>query len=205
MNKKQPQLISLAIAITFTLSSCTLSEGDPQITLCKKLTAHLMDKQSEQWGESSKTTLDNNAKKVSLNWDSKDANGTLKMTASCRYLADNDTDNEEYDMNSSDGYYTLPDSLTINGEVTDQKSLYIAIHKVTGQSIKETASEQHLRKKAAEANQAIREGAATIKENAEVLKQKAGEAAKMIQEESKELQHKAGEAMQKTGEYLQKD
>ena len=224
----------ISLTITAALSSCTLNDGDPQTTLCKKLTAHLMDKQDKQWGESSKTTIANNAMKININWESKDASGTLAMNANCIYLANDNADNEDYDMNISDGYYTLPDSITINGQETDQKSLYLAIHKVTGQSIKDTASEEHLRKKAAEANETIREGAAALqtkageaatalKEGSEVLKQKAGDAAKTLQEgsealkqkaggavqslqeNSKELKHKAGEVIQKTGEYLQKE
>ncbi len=224
----------ISLIITAALSSCTLNEGDPKTTLCKKLTAHLMDKQDKQWGESSKTTLANNAMKININWENQDASGILAMNANCIYLADDNVDNEDYDMNSSDGYYTLPDSITINGKETDQKSLYIAIHKVTGQSIKDTASEEHLRKKVAEANETIREGTAalqtkageaatalkegsevlkqkageaakTLQEGSEALKQKAGEAAQSLQENSKELKHKAGEAIQKTGEYLQKE
>lgn len=198
------------------LSSCTLNEGDPQTTLCQKLTAHLMDEQNVQWGESTKTTTTNNAAKVSLNWNSQDANGSTAMTANCIYLADKNADDEDYDMNVVDGYYNIPESIIINGTETDPMSLAIAVHKVTGQSIKDTVSEEHLRKKAAEANQAVREGAAelqakageaaiVIKEGSETLKQKAGDAMQTIQEESKELKHKAGEVMERTGEYLQKE
>lgn len=218
MKISSPLFISLPLTMTIAtiLSSCTLNEGDPQTTLCKKLTAHLMDEQNVQWGESTKTTTTNNAAKVSLNWNSQDANGSTPMTANCIYLADNNADDEDYDMNVVDGYYNVPESIIINGTETDPMSLAIAIHKVTGQSIKDTVSEEHLRKKAAEANQAVREGAAelqtkageaaiAIKEGSETLKQKAGEAMQTIQEESKELKHKAGEVMERTGEYLQKE
>lgn len=215
INTTHRLLISLTAA-AFALNGCTLTEGDPQTTLCQKLTAHLMDEKNPQWGETSKATIANNAMKVNINWVSQDESGTLPMNASCTYLANDNPDDEDYDMNVIDGYYNVPDNITINGKETDQSSLYIAIHKVTGQSIKDTASKEHLRKKAAEASQAIQEGTAelktkageaatALKEGSEVLKQKAGEAAKVIQEESKELKYKAGEAIQKTGEYLQKE
>jgi hypothetical protein len=119
------------------------------------------------------------------------------MQASCLYRANEDDDSENFDPDFDDEYESVPANITINGQPIRSQDLYTAIYKVTGQSIKDTVNEEHLRKKAAEANQAIRVGAAQVKE-------KAGVAAKALKEGSKQLKQKAGEVLQKAGDKLQK-
>ena len=195
LNKKL--FFSLGLVATLgALSSCTLNEGDPQTTLCQKLTEHLMNAQGVQWGEVSKIPGADKSMNVTVRWNSQDASGSIPMQASCVYLSNEDDAGEEYDVNFSAEYQSVPDSIVINGQAVRQQDLYTAVHKVTGKAIRETASEEHLRKKAAEADQAIREGATIVKEKAEM-------AAQAIKEKSETLKQKAGEALQKAGEHMQ--
>lgn len=193
INKK----LLMPAGIVVILNGCTLNEGDPQTTLCQKLTAHLMNQGEVQWSETSKVPGPDKSMQVTIRWEHQDSSGTLPMNATCIYLSDENDDGEDYDVNIIDGYQGVPDSLTINGQLIRDQDLYTAIHKVTGIAIRETMSEEHLRKKAAQANQAIREGA----ENAKI---KAAEAAEAFKEGSANLRQKAGEALQKAGEHLQK-
>ncbi len=195
---KKNVFLALGLSVGLSaLSGCTLNEGDPQTTLCQKLTSHLMNAEGVQWGETSKIPGADKSMNVTVRWESQDASGTIPMQASCVYLSDENDDGEDYDLNIVDGYQGVPESIVINGQAVRQKDLYTSVHKVTGQSIKDTASEEHLRKKAAEAEQAVREGAA-------VAKEKAGEAAQAIKEGSEQFRQKAGDALQKAGEHLQK-
>ncbi len=187
----------LPLALMAVLSSCTLNEGDPQTTLCQKLTAHLMSANNVQWKETSKTAGADKSILVTVRWDSKDSQGVLPMQASCHYPSNEDDAGEDFDVNVNDEYQSLPDSVVINGQQVRQQDLYTAIQKVTGIAVKETFNKEHLRKKAGEAAQAIQEGS-------QELRQKAGEAAQAIKEGSQELRQKAGEALQKAGEQLQK-
>ncbi len=193
---QKPFLVVGLVVALGALSGCTLNEGDPQTTLCQKLTAHLMNAQGVQWGETSKTPGADKSMNVTVRWESQDASGTIPMQAGCTYLSNEDDAGEDFEMNIEGEYQGVPDNMVINGQAVRQQDLYTAIHKVTGQAIRETASEEHLRKKAAEADQAIREGAAVVKE-------KAGEAAQVIKEGSEQFKQKAGEVLQKAGEHLQ--
>ncbi|MEE9303601.1 MAG: hypothetical protein V3U84_07420 [Thiotrichaceae bacterium] len=196
--KYQKPFLILGLAVTLTaLNGCTLNEGDPQTTLCQKLTAHLMNASGVQWGGVSKVPGADKSMNVTVRWESQDASGTIPMQAGCTYLSNEDDAGEDYDMNTGAEYQSVPNRMVINGQAVRQQDLYTAIHKVTGQAIKETASEEHLRKKAAEAEQAVREGAAVVKE-------KAGVAAQAIKEGSEQFKQKAGEVLQKAGEHLQK-
>lgn len=186
-----------AAGLAVVLSGCTLNEGDPQTTLCQKLTAHLMNAQNVQWGETSKAQDAEKSMIVNIRWNSQDANGTLPMNATCIYLSDENDAGEDFDVNVEDGYQSIPHKITINGQAIRDQDLHTSIQKVTGISIRETFNEDHLRKKAAEANQAVREGAA-------VARERAGEAAQAIKEGSEELRQKAGDALQKAGEQLKK-
>ena len=38
------------LSLSVALSGCTLNEGDPQTTLCQKLTEHLMTAKGVTWG-----------------------------------------------------------------------------------------------------------------------------------------------------------
>lgn len=194
MNNIQKWIITLAT--TAVLSSCTLNEGDPQTTVCQKLTTHLMSAQAITWGESSRNPGADKSLNVTVRWDSQDENGTLPMQANCLYLSDEDESGEDYDVNIEDGYQHVPFSMTINGQTIRSQDLSKAVMKVTGQAIKETASKEHLRKKAAEAEQAVRAGA-------EQVKDKAAAASQAVKEGSEKLRKKAGEALQKAGEALQ--
>ncbi len=187
----------LTLALLVAMSGCTLNEGDPQTTLCQKLTAHLMTADNVQWGEVSKVAGADKSMNVTIHWESTDDKGTLPMQASCIYLSDENDAGEDYDVNVTDDYQSVPDSMVINGQPVRIQDLYTAIQKVTGQSIRDTASKEHLQKKAAEVDQAIQEGAAKADQ---ALRQ--GAAA--IKEGSNELRQKAGEALQKAGEHLKK-
>ncbi len=178
MKKKQVCKLSPVLLVVL-LGGCTLNEGDPQTTLCQKLTTHLMNTGEVQWGQTSKTPGEDRSMNVTIRWDSQDAEGTLPMQATCRYLSNEDDDGQEYELNIVEGYQSLPDTIIINGHQVRQQDLYTAIQKVTGQAFRETLSEGHLRKKVGEAGQVIKEG-------------------------SQELREKAGEVLQKAGEHLQK-
>lgn len=212
------QKILLTFGITAILSSCTLNEGDPQTTTCQKLTAHLMNVKNIEWKEASKAPGADKSMQVTVNWDSQDNSGTLPMQASCRYLTNENDAGEDFDVNVDAEYQGVPASMIINGVATRSQDLYKAIHKVTGQSIKETANEEHLRKKAAEAGEIVRDGAEkadkairegavkadkAIREGAAQVKEKAGIAAEAIKEGSQQFKQKAGEVLQKAGEQLQ--
>jgi hypothetical protein len=206
MNSNYKLLMALGMSVV--LSSCTLNEGDPQTTICQKLTAHLMNASGVPWKETSKVPGADKSMNVTVRWDSQDANGTLPMQASCRYLSNEDDAGEDFDVNVEAEYQGVPASMTINGQAVRSQDLYTAIHKVTGQSIKDTANEEHLRKKAAEAGETVKENAKqanqAIREGVAQAREKAGVAAKAIKEGSEQFRQKAGEVLQKAGEQLQK-
>ena len=186
----------LTVGATAVLSGCTLNEGDPQTTLCQKMTAHLMNVQDITWGESSRNAGED--LNITVRWDSQDKNGTLPMQANCLYLSNADDAGEDYDVNTEVEYQNVPFKMTINGQAIRNQDLSKALMRVTGQSFKDTANEEHLRKKAAEAEQAVRAGA-------EQVKDKAAAASQAVKQGTEKLRQKAGEALQKAGEALQND
>ncbi len=129
---KRPFVPMLVLALaTLTTSGCTLNEGDPQTTLCQKLTAHI-SKSNVEWGKAIKTPQADKSMKVAVS----STNNALKGI--CIYQSDANDAGKDYDVNILDGYQNIPTSMLVNGKPVPTKQLFIAIQKVTGQSVKDT-------------------------------------------------------------------
>ncbi len=124
-----PVVSSLVLSVA--LSGCTLNEGDPQITLCQKLTAHI-GKANVDWGKATKTPQNDKSMKVEVRAASHSLNGV------CIYKSNADDAGQDYDVNILDGYQNIPTRMVVNGQVVTTRQLHIAIQKVTGQSVKDT-------------------------------------------------------------------
>jgi hypothetical protein len=124
-----PLVTSFFLALA--LNGCTLNEGDPQTTLCQKLTAHISQNDVE-WSQAIKTKQADKSMKVEV----RATNGSLH--GACIYKSNADDDGQDYDVNILDGYQNIPASMEINGKRVPLKVLYVAIQKVTGQSVKDT-------------------------------------------------------------------
>jgi hypothetical protein len=120
-----------SILLALLLTGCTLNEGDPQTTLCQKLTAYISNT-DVQWGNARKTPQADKSMKVEV------ASSDNSLTGMCIYRSDADDAGKDYDVNILDGYQNIPTSMVINGNPVPTKQLYVAIQKVTGQSVKDT-------------------------------------------------------------------
>lgn len=129
--------IVLALPLVFALASsgCTLNEGDPQTTLCQKLSEHLSKNNQLNWENANKVAQQDKSMKVEVR-TSKDNSTTV--TGVCIYLSDADDAGKDYDVNILDGYQNIPSSMMINGKQIPTSELHLAIQKVTGQSVKDT-------------------------------------------------------------------
>ena len=190
------------LSLSVALSGCTLNEGDPQTTLCQKLTEHLMTANGVTWDEAKKVPGED--LKVTVSFNNEDGSTTQ---ATCVYGANDRDQGEDYEFNP-DSFLNTPDSMVINGKAVRTGDLHTALQKVMGQSFKDTANEEHLRKTANNAKEAVVEGAEktveAVKEGAAQAKDAAGVAAKNIKEGSEVLRQKTGEVLEKVGEKLQK-
>ena len=156
------------------VSSCTLNDGDPQTTLCQKLTEHLMNTPAITWGDVSKVEGDN--LQVLVKFESKDDQGVIPMNAVCVYGANQNADDEEGPLLAAK-YENIPESMSINGQQVRTQDLYKSIQRVTGEAVQESA---------------------------ERLEQKAGEAIDKAGDVAGDAMQKAGEAIKKAGESLKK-
>jgi hypothetical protein len=221
-------MTSLAVA----MSSCTLNEGDPQTTLCQKLTAHLMTAEKIKWNKATKVPTTGEHLQITVGFNNTDGSVT---EATCTYGLNDRDEGEDYEVNP-DEFVNIPDSMIINGQEVRMQDLHISIQKVTGQAVKDTLNEEHLTQKANEAKDAVKEGTIKIKKSAEEMaeqateglkkgvehakdaansateslkkgaeeaKDAAGKVAEQLKEKTQDLQHKAGEALEKAGEKLQ--
>ena len=210
-------ITSLAVA----MSSCALNEGDPQTTLCQKLTAHLMTAENVKWNKATKVPTTGEHLQITVGFNNADGSIT---EATCTYGLNDRDEGEDYEV-TPDEFVNIPDSMVINGEEVRMQDLHTSIQKVTGQAVKDTFNEEHLTKKANEATNAVKEGTIKItksaeevaeqakeaavsateslKKGAEHAKDTAGKVAEQLKETTKDLQHKAGEALEKAGEKLQ--
>lgn len=129
--------IALALPLVFALASggCTLNEGDPQTTLCQKLSEYISQNNQLNWENASKTPQQDKSMKVEVR-TSKD-NATT-VSGVCIYLSDADDAGKDYDVNILDGYQNIPSSMMVNGKQIPTRELHLAIQKVTGQSVKDT-------------------------------------------------------------------
>jgi hypothetical protein len=117
------------------LSSCTLNEGDPQVTLCQLLAAHINQSEKVDWDKASKFQLKDKSMKVSI----KSTNtSSSKIQGTCIYLSDADEDGRDYDVNILDSYQNIPSSIVINNKNIATPILHKAIQSVTGKSVKDT-------------------------------------------------------------------
>lgn len=217
-------LIISGVAMIMVMSSCTLNEGDPQTTLCQKLTSHLMTENKVNWNQAVKTPSDERLQ-ITVGFNNADGSVT---EAVCTYGLNNRDEGEDYELDP-DKYVNIPDSMVTNGQDVRTQDLHTAIQKVTGQAITDTFSEENITKKANAASDTVKENTIKIKESAEVAAEQARDAASKAAEELKkgaeqakelmgdaaskaaeqlkektgELRHKAGEALEKAGEKLQ--
>jgi len=225
-------VLLIITSVAFAMSSCTLNEGDPQTTLCQKLTAHLMTAQKVTWNKATKVPTAGESLQVTVGFNNEDGSVT---EATCTYGLNDRDEGEDYEMNP-DEFVNIPDSMVINGQEVRLQDLHIAIQKVTGQAVKDTFSEENITKKANEATDAVKEGTIKLKETAEEVAEQAKKAAtaateglkkgaeqakeaassmagsaveslkegaEQLKEKTTDLQHKAGEVLEKAGEKLQ--
>ncbi|HHL18612.1 MAG TPA: hypothetical protein ENJ33_02635 [Thiothrix sp.] len=203
------------------MSSCTLNEGDPQTTLCQKLTAHLMTAEKVKWNKVIKVPTPGEHLQITVSFNNADGSVT---EATCTYGLNDRDEGEDYEV-TPDEFVNIPDIMVINGEEVRLQDLHTSIQKVTGQAVKDTFNEEHLTKKADEVTDAVKGGTIKItksaekmaeqakeaavsateslKKGAEHAKDTAGKVAEQLKETRKDLQHKAGEALEKAGEKLQ--
>ncbi len=120
-----------SLVLTMALNGCTLNEGDPQVTLCQKLTAHIGNA-TVDWGNAIKTPQADKSMKVAVRASNNALNGV------CIYKSNADDAGQDYDVNILDGYQNIPTRMVVNGQVVPTRQLYTAIQKVTGQSVKDT-------------------------------------------------------------------
>ncbi len=227
------KVLLIITSLVVVMSSCTLNEGDPQTTLCQKLTAHLMAVEEKvTWNKATKVPTKGENLQITVGYKSADGNVT---EATCTYGLNDRDEGEDYEVNP-DEFVNIPDSMIIGGQEVRIQDLHTSIQKVTGQAVKDTFNEEHLTKKANEATDAVKEGTIKIKKSAEEVaeqateglkkgaehakdvadsateslkkgaeqaKDAAGKVAEKLKETTDDLQHKAGEALEKAGEKLQ--
>lgn len=128
-------LPTLPIFLALISGGCTLNEGDPQTTLCQKLTEHISLNPQLNWDSAVKTPQKDKSMKVEVH-TSKDNSTTV--TGVCIYLTDANDDGTDYDVNILDGYQNIPSHISVNGRQVPTKELHVTIQKVTGQSVKDT-------------------------------------------------------------------
>ncbi|MEE9328182.1 MAG: hypothetical protein V3U71_12930 [Cocleimonas sp.] len=120
---------------TLLLSSCTLNEGDPQVTLCQLLATHINQSATVEWDKASKVQLKDKSMKVAI----KSSNSSpTKIQGSCIYLSDADDAGKDYDVNILDSYQNIPSTIVINNHKIPSSILHQAIQSVTGESVKDT-------------------------------------------------------------------
>lgn len=126
---------TLPLVIALASSGCTLNEGDPQTTLCQKLSEYISQNNQLNWGEATKTPQQDKSMKVEV-LTNKDNSTTVNGV--CIYKSDADDAGKDYDVDILDGYQNIPSSIIVNGKQIPTKELHVAIQKVTGQSVKDT-------------------------------------------------------------------
>lgn len=171
------------LSIGLSLGACTLNEGDPQSTLCQKLTAHLMNENEANitWGETSRVEKKNEHLLLTVRFDKTDNQGSIPMHATCLYPHHNEQQGEDYEFMPQE-YQNTPESMTINGQDVRIGDLHTALQKVTGQSIKDTFNEEHIKNKAKELDQNIQEGAKKLDESIQKGTEKLGESLEKLGE-----------------------
>lgn len=211
-------LIMASVAVV--MSSCVLNEGDPNTTLCQKLTAHLMTAEKVKWNKAIVKPSEENLQ-ITVGFNSSDGSTT---EAVCTYGLNDRDEGEDYEVNP-DKFVNLPDSMVINGQEVRLQDLQTSIQKVTGQGIKDTFTEENITEKANDAADVVKEGTIKIqksaeavaeqakkaavsateslKEGAEQAKEAAGKVAEQLKETGADLQNKTGEVLEKAGEKLQ--
>jgi len=128
-------ILSFPLLFAIVSSSCTLNEGDPQVTLCQKLSENISQNAQLNWDQATKTPLQDKSIKIDVR-TSKDNSTTVKGT--CIYLSNEDGAGEDFEMNVEEEYQNLPNSMIVNGKQIITNDLYRAIQEVTGQSVKDT-------------------------------------------------------------------
>lgn len=225
-------VLFIITSLAFTMSSCTLNEGDPQTTLCQKLTAHLMTAEKITWNKAKKVPTSGEHLQITVGFNNE--NGSV-TEATCTYGLNDRDEGEDYEINP-DEFVNIPDSMIINGQEVRLQDLHTSIQKVTGQAVKDTFSEENITQKANAAGDVVKEGTIQLKETAEEAAKQAKDAAtsateslkegveqakkaassvadsaresvkegaELLKDKTNDLQHKAGEVLEKAGEKLQ--
>jgi len=125
----------LFISTSIFLSSCSMNEGDPQVTLCQLLAAQINQTEKVEWAEAEKVQIQDKSMQVTIHSAS---SSPAKINAVCVYLSDAEDAGQDYEFKVEDGYQSVPDSMSINGRGIKTPALHMAIQKVTGQSVKDT-------------------------------------------------------------------
>lgn len=196
-------IVSVIFSLSIAMSSCVLNEGDPQTTLCQKLTAHLMTAENVVWNKARKIATKNKHLQITVGFNNADGSVT---EAVCTYGVNDRDEGEDYEVDP-DKFVNLPDNMVINDQEVRLQDLHTAIQKVTGQAVKDTLNKDNITIKATEAADVVKEGTIKIKEAAETAAESVTESVKkgaeQLKEKTKDLQHKAGETLEKAGEKLQ--
>lgn len=220
-------IISLTL-VTLVMKGCVLNNGDPQTTLCQKLTAHLMTEQQVKWNKAVKASTAGEHLQVTVSFNNVDGSVT---EAVCTYGLNNRDEGEDYEVDP-DEFVNIPDSMVINGQDVRLQDLQTALQKVTGQAIKDTFTEENITQQADEASERVKEGVMKIKDGTEVAADQAKEvvvetaeslkkgaeqakdliddaaetankAAEQLKQTSDDIRQKAGKALENAGEKLQ--
>lgn len=121
---------------TLFLSSCSLSEGDPRVTVCQKVVQKLLDVPEIEWQESHTETEELSSITVSVLFNVEDQSDSHEhvdtLNAVCIYayntIAEYDVVDREYEDSPTDVY--------INDKMVGHSTLTKAVNSVMGDAIK---------------------------------------------------------------------
>ncbi len=120
----------LLIMLATLLASCSLTEGEPRVTVCQKVVANLLDVSDIDWKYQEVTTEDQANITVSLSFDVHDTLDnephTDSLTASCVYSY---SDVAEYEVVGNE-YESSPTEVYINDKMVGHYTLTKAINSV---------------------------------------------------------------------------
>ena len=128
--QKARSIILILLSCSFFLSSCSLSEGEPRITMCQKVTQKLLEVPEVNWLEQYEETEELSKIIVhllfSVNDKTEDGEHTDTLTAVCIYAYN---DIAEYDVVGRE-YEDSPTDIYINDKMVGRLSLTKAVNAV---------------------------------------------------------------------------
>ena len=121
---------------TLFLSSCSLSEGEPRVTVCQKVVQKLLDVPEVEWKKSHIETEELSRITVSLMFDVSSKSGGHEyvdtLSAVCVYAYN---DIAEYDVVGRE-YEDSPTDVYLNDKMVDHYTLMKTVNSVMGDAIK---------------------------------------------------------------------